>query len=75
VVAYTDNGWGSGTDITAQVFNADGSARSNPLLVNSTTNLGVVTGNQDLPSLTVMPNGYFAVSWTDESTGKQYVQA
>ena len=49
VVAYTDNGWMAGTDITAQVFNADGSIRSQPLRVNLANGGGVV-GDQNLPT-------------------------
>ncbi|MGK9233641.1 calcium-binding protein [Inquilinus limosus] len=60
VVAYTDNGWGTGTDIAVQVFNADGSARSGHLRANSTT-----AGDQGLPTITVLSNGYFVVGWND----------
>ena len=61
VVAYTDSGWGiDGTEITARVYNADGSPRSGYLLVNETT-----AGDQDKPTLTVLANGYFVVGWSN----------
>ena len=59
-VAYTDNGWGiDGTEITVRIFNADGSARTTFLRANSLT-----TGNQNLPTLTVLSNGYILVGWS-----------
>ena len=62
VVAYTDDGWGiSGTEITARVYNADGTPRTGYMLVNT----GSTAGNQDHPSLTVLSNGYFAIAWSD----------
>jgi Ca2+-binding RTX toxin-like protein len=63
VVAYTDNGWlqADGTEITARVYNADGSVRTPYIKVND----GDTAGVQDKPSLTVMSNGFFAVAWKD----------
>ncbi len=64
VVAYADNGWeddgdaGEGIDITARVYNADGTARSNFLLVN-----GFTADDQVRPTITVLSNGYFVVGW------------
>jgi hypothetical protein len=70
-VAYTDNGWGiSGTEITAKIFNADGSLRSGFLLANTTT-----SGNQDKPTITTLSNGYFLVGWEDEPLGFLQYQA
>ncbi|MGO1079393.1 hypothetical protein [Inquilinus sp. CA228] len=63
VVAYTDNGWGTGTDITARVYNADGTARTTHLLVNTDTAL-----DQLRPTITVLSNGFFVVGWTDVGT-------
>ena len=64
VVAYADNGWGTGTtEITAQVFNADGSERGGPIQVNTGT-----AGNQIRPTLTVLSNGFFVVGWLDAGT-------
>jgi Ca2+-binding RTX toxin-like protein len=62
VVAYVDNGWNiaNGTDITAQVFNYDGSARTTHLRVNTG-----VAGDQLRPTVTVLSNGYFTVGWKD----------
>jgi hypothetical protein len=71
VVAYADLGWGlSSTEITAQVFNADGSARSSPILVNAFT-----TGEQSRAALTLLSNGFFVVSWTDVASGSLLHQA
>ena len=76
VVAYTDDGWGlSGTEITARVYNADGSARSGYLLVNDSAHDGKTAGDQVLPSLTVLSNGDFAVSWSSPATHLEYLQA
>ena len=75
-VAYTDNGWsGTNTDITVKVFNADGSARSSFLQANSAANGGVAAGDQSLPSLTVLSNGFFVVGWKDSASSLEYVQA
>jgi hypothetical protein len=74
VVAYADSGWGNGTDITARVFNADGTARTDFLHVNDASNGGLTAGDQYLPSLTIMSNGGFAVGWRDDSA-HEYVQA
>ena len=61
-VAYTDDGWGiSGTEITARVYNADGTPRTGYKLVNT----GSTAGNQDNPTRTVLSNGYFAIAWSD----------
>ena len=76
VVAYTDDGWGlSGTEITARVYNADGSARSGYLLVNDSANGGKTAGDQALSSLVVLPNGHFAVGWSTPATNLEYLQA
>lgn len=74
VVAYQDSGWGNGSDITARVFNADGTTRTSFLHVNDPANNGTTAGDQYLPSLTVMSNGGFAVGWRDDSA-REYVQA
>jgi hypothetical protein len=59
-VAYLDNGWAiSGTEITLQIFNADGSARTDSIR----TNTFATTGNQTLPTLTLLSNGYIVVGW------------
>jgi hypothetical protein len=76
VVTYTDNGWGlSGSEITARVYNADGSARSSYLLVNDSAVGGKTTGVQSDPSLAVLPNGDFAVGWHDVTTNLEYLRA
>ena len=64
-VAYVDNGWGNGTDITARVFNADGTARGGPIYANSAGNGGIANGDQVHPTLTVLPNGNFIVGWVN----------
>jgi Ca2+-binding RTX toxin-like protein len=65
VVAYADNGWddADGTEITAQVFNYDGSTRSTHLRVNTS-----IAGDQLRPTVTVLSNGYFTVGWRDGDT-------
>ncbi|WP_342238050.1 calcium-binding protein [Inquilinus sp. OTU3971] len=70
VVAYVDNGWDvtDGTEITARVYNADGTVRSGYLLVNDD-----VTGDQLRPTVTVLSNGFFVVGWQDG--GVFYYQA
>jgi Ca2+-binding RTX toxin-like protein len=73
VVAYQDDGWISGdaSDITAQVYNADGGARSSSFRVNSS-----VAGDQGLPTLAVMPSGHFVVGWqTNENAWLQVYDA
>ncbi|MGL4968060.1 MAG: beta strand repeat-containing protein [Inquilinus sp.] len=62
VVAYADNGWSgnANTDITARVYNADGTPRSAYLQVNTNT-----AGDQFRPTVTVLSNGYFTVGWKD----------
>ena len=71
-IAYTDNGWGiDGTEITARIFNPNGSVRSAYLRANTQT-----TGDQSKPSVTAMGNGYnsyLLVSWSDGET--TYYQA
>ena len=63
VVSYTDNGWAlSGTEITARVYNADGSARTSYIRVNDNT-----TGDQAYSSITTLSNGFFTVGWKDQS--------
>ena len=61
VVAYIDNGWaeeGDGTEITAQIYNADGTLRHDFMLVNED-----LAGNQVHPTVSVLSNGYFVVGW------------
>jgi hypothetical protein len=72
VVAYTDNGWAiDGTEITVEIFNADGTVRApdifghHYILANTST-----AGNQDKPTLTALSNGFFVVGWTDEPSGE-----
>ena len=72
VVAYTDNGWAiDGTEITVEIFNADGTVRApdifghHYILANTST-----AGNQDKPTLAALSNGFFVVGWTDEPSGE-----
>ncbi|MGC5198297.1 hypothetical protein [Aphanothece microscopica] len=61
VVAYTDNSWGlGGTEISARIYNADGSDRTTVFRVNEPT-----AGDQNNPSLTLLSNGFFVVGWSD----------
>jgi hypothetical protein len=60
-VAYTDNGWSStNTDITLQIFNADGNQRTGFIEANSIT-----AGDQNHPSLTTLSNGDIVLGWSD----------
>ena len=52
----------SGLAIRAQVFNADGTKSGSEFLVNTTTD-----GDQSDPSISVLADGRFAVTWTDGS--------
>ena len=64
-VAYVDNGWNvSGTEITLQIFNADGSDRTSFVLANTND----TTGDQNHPSLATMSNGDIVVSWSSGAT-------
>jgi hypothetical protein len=60
VVAYADNGWAGadGTEITARVYNADGTARTSFIKVNTH-----IAGDQLHPTVTVLSNGFFVVGW------------
>jgi hypothetical protein len=58
----TPAGVGTGSDIWAQVFNADGSKAGDQLLVNTT-----VTGTQGGPTVAALGDGRFVVSWDDWS--------
>jgi hypothetical protein len=69
-VAYADTEWNGGTtgfDITAQVYNANGSARSSSSLVNFNA-----AGHQTDPTLAVMDDGHFVVGW--KSSDMQKIQ-
>ena len=72
VVAYEDDGWSDGgtTDITARVFNADGTTRSGFILVDT----GAPAGGQIAPSVTAMGDG-FVVGWIAASNQVEYAQA
>jgi Ca2+-binding RTX toxin-like protein len=67
-VAYS-----TGHDIDLQLYNADGSARTGAITVDQSSNDPI------LPALTVMPNGYLVVGWTEfdpsSGTGSFYEQA
>ena len=69
VVAYMDNEAGDGLDITAQVFNWTGTARSLPFRANAAAG---VAGDQTNPMVTVMPDNHFVIGWT--SGGQQWLQ-
>ncbi|NIX76034.1 calcium-binding protein [Microvirga terricola] len=62
VVTWTDWSQGEGdTTVRAQMYNADGSKKSNEFVVHSTT-----TNNQHQPSVTALSNGNFVVVWADD---------
>ena len=63
-VAYReDDGGGASTDIALQIFNADGTARTDHLRPNLHT-----AADQADPTLTVLANGYIVVGWRDGGT-------
>jgi Ca2+-binding RTX toxin-like protein len=73
VVAYEDDSWGTGNDITMRVYNANGTPRSVFFQANSPVNGASTAGHQDAPSLAVAPEGYFVVGWS--SGDVQWIQA
>jgi RTX calcium-binding nonapeptide repeat (4 copies) len=65
VIAWADERIMPDPEIVVQVFNANGTPRTAlPVLVNDPTRGGTTDGVQDKPSLTVLSNGYFVVSWS-----------
>jgi Ca2+-binding RTX toxin-like protein len=61
VVVYRDNGWAiDGTEITALIFNADGTQRGTYILVNGSD----TARNQEDPQIAALPDGHFVVAWT-----------
>lgn len=74
-VAYTDNGWGiSGTEITFQIFNGDGTARTGFIRANDAALGGLEGGDQDRPTITTLGDGLIVVGWQDEITKTTYAQ-
>ena len=67
VVTWEDNsgigGDASGFGIKAQMFDANGAKIGSEFLVNTVT-----THDQDMPSVTGLPNGGFVVTWQDNSS-------
>jgi hypothetical protein len=64
VVAYRENSWDpSGSDITVQFYNADGTPRSGHLRVNDND-----PGDEleTFPALTVLSNGFVVVGWKED---------
>ncbi len=62
VVTWTDlNGVGGSADICAKVYNADGTARGDQILVNTTT-----AGDQMYSSVAMDANGGFVVVWSSQ---------
>ncbi|WP_424971012.1 Ig-like domain-containing protein [Dinoroseobacter sp. S76] len=63
VVAWEgDTNVGSGTDVIAQVFDADGTRIDGEVLVNT-----LVASTQDEIALTALPNGNYVVQWTSDN--------
>lgn len=54
-------GDGSGLGVRARHLSSDGVPRSSSVLVNSST-----TGNQNYPSVSVLPGGNFLIAWSSE---------
>src|SRR5262249_45139213 len=64
-LAYVDTTWPTGSaEISLRLYDADGTPRTNHILVND----GLTTGNQSVPTLTVLSNGFVAVGWNDQSS-------
>jgi Ca2+-binding RTX toxin-like protein len=61
VVAYTDNEFGTGTDIHARIYDANGSERIDLGRINNFT-----ANAQDKPTLALLSNGYFVVGWQNQ---------
>jgi Ca2+-binding RTX toxin-like protein len=62
-VAYVDNSWGTGDDVTVAFYNEDGSLRDARQRVNTVTD-----GTQDRPTLTALDNGFLLVGWCSGAT-------
>jgi len=74
-VAYTDNGWGiSGTEITFQIFNSNGTARTGFIRANDAAFGGIEAGDQDRSTITTLGNGMIVVGWQDENSGVTFAQ-
>ncbi len=73
VVAYVDDSWDNDGGVTARMYNANGLATSGFIQVNSPMNGAATLGDQDEPSLAVLPDGMFAVGWNSDDI--QFVQA
>ena len=64
VVAYRENSWDlTGSDITVQFYNADGTPRSGHLRVNDNDPSDEL---ETFPSLTVLSNGFVVVGWKED---------
>jgi len=74
-VSYTDNGWGiSGTEVTFQIFNGNGTARTGFIRANNALLGGIEAGDQDRSTITTLGNGMIVVGWQDENSGVTYSQ-
>ncbi len=69
VVAWRDGDSVTGTNIRAQVFNADGSASGGEFPVHSAV---TKTSGHGLPSITVLADGRFVVAWSDFSNASSF---
>jgi Ca2+-binding RTX toxin-like protein len=61
---YTDYGWNGSPDITLRIYNADGSARTSPILANAGAD---TAGSQYFPQVAVLSNGFIVVGWLNAS--------
>jgi hypothetical protein len=68
-IAYRDTQHSTftGGDISLRIFNADGSARTAPILVNAGP---AIAGAQFNPAIAVLPNGFIAVTWDQNTTNQ-----
>ncbi|MEM6702390.1 MAG: Calx-beta domain-containing protein [Acidobacteriota bacterium] len=65
VVAWQEEDSGSGTDIMARLYSADGTAKGEAFRVNQTT-----AGDQSSPHVGANSAGDFAIVWSDERAAK-----
>ncbi len=69
VVMWRDLSNGANWDIRGQLFNADGTKAGTELLVYSNITTPTTAGQQEQPQIAALPDGGFAVAWTDGPSG------
>src|SRR5262249_44540947 len=61
-------------EITFQIFNANGTARTGFIRANNAAFGGIEAGDQDHPTITTLDNGMIVVGWQDENSTVTYAQ-